>query len=108
MLEGIEHNFKQLQNSRFVTNSFKRTHFTQTFSASPIVSLTCSGAAVAQWSIYRIMAGMSCVSSSPLPIKTHRVGQLCTLNLSRAETSSHWCGVVARRSGASSGDILVT
>ncbi|GFW19915.1 peptidase A2 domain-containing protein [Trichonephila clavipes] len=32
--------------------------------------------------------------SSPVPLKTHRVGQRCTLNLSRAETSSRWCGVV--------------
>ncbi|GFV37218.1 hypothetical protein TNCV_1056221 [Trichonephila clavipes] len=34
------------------------------------------------------------MSSSPVPIKTRRVGQRCTLNLSRAETSSRWCGVV--------------
>ncbi|GFV75327.1 uncharacterized protein TNCV_1481731 [Trichonephila clavipes] len=31
-------------------------------------------------------------SSSPVPLKTRRVGQRCTLNLSRAETSSRWCG----------------
>ncbi|GFW30470.1 uncharacterized protein TNCV_454081 [Trichonephila clavipes] len=38
------------------------------------------------------------MSSSPVvPLKTHRVGQRCTLNLSRAETSSRWCGVVVRR-----------
>ncbi|GFW97836.1 hypothetical protein TNCV_1425991 [Trichonephila clavipes] len=30
------------------------------------------------------------MSSSPVPLKTHRVGQRCTLNLSRAETSSRW------------------
>ncbi|GFU09546.1 uncharacterized protein TNCV_4091011 [Trichonephila clavipes] len=36
-------------------------------------------------------------SSSPVPLKTRRVGQRCTLNLSRAETSSRWCGVVVRR-----------
>ncbi|GFV17179.1 transposable element Tc1 transposase [Trichonephila clavipes] len=35
--------------------------------------------------------------SSPVPPKTRRVGQRCTLNLSRAETSSRWCGVVVRR-----------
>ncbi|GFS66080.1 hypothetical protein TNCV_2510731 [Trichonephila clavipes] len=36
---------------------------------------------------------MACLvtSSSPVPPKTRRVG------LSRAETSSHWCGVVVRR-----------
>ncbi|GFV81570.1 hypothetical protein TNCV_52941 [Trichonephila clavipes] len=31
------------------------------------------------------------MSSSPEPLKTRRVGQRCTLNLSRAETSSRWC-----------------
>ncbi|GFY30704.1 uncharacterized protein TNCV_3118641 [Trichonephila clavipes] len=36
-------------------------------------------------------------SSSPVPLKTSRVGHRCTLNLSRAETSSRWCGVVVRR-----------
>ncbi|GFX71064.1 uncharacterized protein TNCV_3648291 [Trichonephila clavipes] len=39
---------------------------------------------------------------------TSRVGQRCTLNLSRAETSSRWCGVVVRRGGASSGVVHVT
>ncbi|GFS80594.1 uncharacterized protein TNCV_3870191 [Trichonephila clavipes] len=37
--------------------------------------------------------------STLLPLKTRRVGQRCTLNLSRAETSSRWCGVVVRRGG---------
>ncbi|GFV31085.1 uncharacterized protein TNCV_2965781, partial [Trichonephila clavipes] len=40
------------------------------------------------------------------PSSTQRpaiVGQRCTLNLSRAETSSRWCGVVVRRGSASSG-----
>ncbi|GFU49848.1 uncharacterized protein TNCV_4686151 [Trichonephila clavipes] len=31
-------------------------------------------------------------SSSPVPLKTHRVWEKCTLNLSRVQTSS--CGVV--------------
>ncbi|GFX12717.1 uncharacterized protein TNCV_3436911 [Trichonephila clavipes] len=47
-------------------------------------------------------------SSSPVPLKTRRVGQRCTLNLSRAETSSRWCGVVAKKRGASSGVVHVT
>ncbi|GFU63206.1 hypothetical protein TNCV_1478001 [Trichonephila clavipes] len=42
------------------------------------------------------MAGHVTISS-PLPLKTHRVGQRCTLNLSRAQRSSRWCGVVDRR-----------
>ncbi|GFT03702.1 hypothetical protein TNCV_278641 [Trichonephila clavipes] len=36
--------------------------------------------------------GRHVMSSSPVPLKIHRVGQRCTLNLSRAETSSRWCG----------------
>ncbi|GFX85687.1 DUF5641 domain-containing protein [Trichonephila clavipes] len=44
----------------------------------------------------------------PVPINTRRVGQRCTLNLSRAETSSRWCGVVVRKGGASSGVVHVT
>ncbi|GFT30395.1 uncharacterized protein TNCV_2376891 [Trichonephila clavipes] len=56
---------------------------------------------------YRIVACLV-TSSSPVPLKTRRVGQRCTLNLSRVETSSHWCGVVVRRGGASSGVVHVT
>ncbi|GFU17208.1 uncharacterized protein TNCV_1854381 [Trichonephila clavipes] len=41
--------------------------------------------------------GRHVMSSSPVPLKTRRVGQRCTLNLSRVETSSRWCDVVARR-----------
>ncbi|GFS89901.1 transposable element Tc1 transposase [Trichonephila clavipes] len=55
-------------------------------------------AAVAEWYTYQIVACLV-TSSSPVPLKTHRVGQRCTLNLSRAETSSRWCGVVVRRGG---------
>ncbi|GFX21409.1 hypothetical protein TNCV_2821171 [Trichonephila clavipes] len=47
-------------------------------------------AAVAEWYRHRIVAGFV-TSSSPVPLKTRRVGQRCTLNLSRAETSSRWC-----------------
>ncbi|GFU84342.1 hypothetical protein TNCV_1252351 [Trichonephila clavipes] len=48
------------------------------------------------------------VSSSSVPLKTRRVEERCKLNLSRAQASSHWCGVVVMRAGASSGVILVT
>ncbi|GFU34879.1 hypothetical protein TNCV_2991981 [Trichonephila clavipes] len=34
--------------------------------------------------------------SSPVPLKTCRVGERCTLNLSRAQTSSCWSGVVIK------------
>ncbi|GFW31180.1 sterile alpha motif domain-containing protein 5 [Trichonephila clavipes] len=55
-------------------------------------------AVVAEW--YRCRT-VTCLvtSSSPVPLKIRRVGQRCTLNLSRAETSSCWCGVVVRRGG---------
>ncbi|GFU89519.1 uncharacterized protein TNCV_4802811 [Trichonephila clavipes] len=52
--------------------------------------------------------GRHVMSSNSVPLKTRRVGQQCTLNLSRAQTSSRWCGVVVRRSGASSGVVHVT
>ncbi|GFV50725.1 hypothetical protein TNCV_2213861 [Trichonephila clavipes] len=45
--------------------------------------------------------GWFVTSSSPVPLKTRRVGERCTLHLSRAETSSRWCGEVVRRGGAS-------
>ncbi|GFV38606.1 uncharacterized protein TNCV_132451 [Trichonephila clavipes] len=52
--------------------------------------------------------GWHVTSSSPVPLKTRRVGERCPLNLSRAQTSSRWCGVVVRRGGASSGVVFVT
>ncbi|GFX84500.1 uncharacterized protein TNCV_3531971 [Trichonephila clavipes] len=55
-------------------------------------------AAVAEWYWYRNVACFV-TGSSPVPLKTRRVGQRCTLNLSRAETSSRWCDVVVRRGG---------
>ncbi|GFV66648.1 uncharacterized protein TNCV_2594691 [Trichonephila clavipes] len=64
-------------------------------------------AAVAEWYRYRTVACLV-TGSSPVPLKTRRVGQRCTLNLSRAETSSRWCGVVVRRGGGSSGVVHVT
>ncbi|GFV34000.1 transposable element Tc1 transposase [Trichonephila clavipes] len=54
--------------------------------------------AVTEWSRYRIVAGLV-TSSSPVPLKTCHVGQLCPLNLSRAQTFSRWCDVVVRRMG---------
>ncbi|GFV30209.1 hypothetical protein TNCV_96861 [Trichonephila clavipes] len=49
--------------------------------------MTCIVAAVAEWYRHRIVAGFV-TSSSPVPLKTRREGQRCTLNLSRAKTSS--------------------
>ncbi|GFU34584.1 hypothetical protein TNCV_1993141 [Trichonephila clavipes] len=36
-------------------------------------------------------------SSSPVQLKNRRVGEKCTLNLSRAQTSSCWSGVAVER-----------
>ncbi|GFV08351.1 hypothetical protein TNCV_327851 [Trichonephila clavipes] len=52
--------------------------------------------------------GRHVMSSSPVPPQTRRVEQRCTLNLSRDETSFHWCGVIVRRGGARSGVVHVT
>ncbi|GFX16068.1 hypothetical protein TNCV_4703261 [Trichonephila clavipes] len=41
--------------------------------------------------------GLRVTSSIPVPIKIRRVGQRCMINLSRAETSCRWCGVIVRR-----------
>ncbi|GFW47059.1 hypothetical protein TNCV_55131 [Trichonephila clavipes] len=37
--------------------------------------------------------------SSPVPLKTRPLGQRCTLNLSRAQTVSHWTGSDVVQSG---------
>ncbi|GFW75786.1 transposable element Tc1 transposase [Trichonephila clavipes] len=42
-----------------------------------------------------------CHEFEPSTTKTRRVGQRCTLNLSRAETSSCWCGVIGQKQGRS-------
>ncbi|GFS68485.1 hypothetical protein TNCV_4584151 [Trichonephila clavipes] len=52
--------------------------------------------------------GRHVMSSSPVPLKTSRVGQRCTLNLSRTQASSRWCGVDVKRGGASSSVVHVT
>ncbi|GFW04368.1 hypothetical protein TNCV_877401 [Trichonephila clavipes] len=48
------------------------------------------------------------MGSSLVQLKTRRVGELCTLNLSTAQTSSRWSGVVVRKLAASSGVVFVT
>ncbi|GFU63482.1 uncharacterized protein TNCV_5047211 [Trichonephila clavipes] len=71
-----------------------------------IVSRRHLVAAVAEWYRYRIVACLA-TSSNPVPLKTCRVGQRSTLNLSRAETRPP-VNVVVRRGGASSGVVHVT
>ncbi|GFX46880.1 uncharacterized protein TNCV_4040251 [Trichonephila clavipes] len=48
------------------------------------------------------------MSLSPVPLKTCRVRERCSLNLSSAQTSSRWSGMEVRRGGTNSGVILVT
>ncbi|GFX57605.1 hypothetical protein TNCV_2675911 [Trichonephila clavipes] len=52
--------------------------------------------------------GWHVTCSRPVPIKTHCVGKCCTLSLSRAQTSSHWWGLVVWRGDAGSGVVIVT
>ncbi|GFY26111.1 hypothetical protein TNCV_354281 [Trichonephila clavipes] len=51
--------------------------------------------------------GWQVMSSSPVLLKTRRAGERCTLNRSRAQTSSRWCGLVVRRAVANSDVVLV-
>ncbi|GFY36528.1 uncharacterized protein TNCV_27341 [Trichonephila clavipes] len=64
-------------------------------------------AAVAKWYRYRTVACFV-TGSSPVPLKTRRVGQRCTFNLSRAEKSSRWqWGVFAVEAYFSNGRSVV-
>ncbi|GFV01388.1 hypothetical protein TNCV_1592481 [Trichonephila clavipes] len=47
------------------------------------------------------------MSSSPVRQKTCGVGKRCTLDLSRAQTSSHWCDVVVKKGGRSSASFAI-
>ncbi|GFV73649.1 uncharacterized protein TNCV_3200241 [Trichonephila clavipes] len=79
----------------------RRFTITELSSRLPQISENASGseknavAAGVEWSRYRFLAGLV-TSSSPVPLKTRRVGERCTLKLSRAQ-SSRWCGVIVRR-----------
>ncbi|GFX15804.1 uncharacterized protein TNCV_1061261 [Trichonephila clavipes] len=52
--------------------------------------------------------GRHVMSSIPVPLKTRRVGQRGTLNLSRTQTFSHWCVMVVRRKVESSFVVHIT
>ncbi|GFV08433.1 uncharacterized protein TNCV_328671 [Trichonephila clavipes] len=43
--------------------------------------------------------GWNAMSSNLVQLKIRRVGERCALNLSRAQTSSRWCGVKVKRGG---------
>ncbi|GFX46871.1 hypothetical protein TNCV_4040171 [Trichonephila clavipes] len=51
---------------------------------------------------------LPCREFEPSTTKDPPCRAAITLNLSRAETSSRWCGVIVRRGGASSGVVHVT
>ncbi|GFX01421.1 retrovirus-related Pol polyprotein from transposon 17.6 [Trichonephila clavipes] len=69
-------------------NIFSRMGFPREIQCDQGTSFTSAlVAAVAEWYRYRTVACFV-TGSSPVPLKTRRVGQRCTLNLSRAETSS--------------------
>ncbi|GFX86399.1 uncharacterized protein TNCV_2562881 [Trichonephila clavipes] len=76
-------------------------------SSSGVSSRVAFVVAVDEWSRYRIVAGLV-MNSNPVPLKTRLIGQRCTLNLSRAEASSRWCGAEVTREGTSSGVVHVT
>ncbi|GFW54086.1 uncharacterized protein TNCV_3828941 [Trichonephila clavipes] len=84
--------------SRFLEHLRAQGHVTLAVKKNRHLTLRQTLAAVAEWYRYRTVACFV-TGSSPVPLKTRRVGQRCTLNLSRAETSSRWCGVVVRRGG---------
>ncbi|PRD35321.1 UNVERIFIED_CONTAM: hypothetical protein NCL1_11868 [Trichonephila clavipes] len=52
--------------------------------------------------------GWHVIEFDPSTSKDPLCRERCTLNLSRAQTSSRWCGVVVRRGGVSSGVVLVS
>ncbi|GFV62957.1 DDE_3 domain-containing protein [Trichonephila clavipes] len=55
--------------------------------------------------VVKVLAhGRHVMSSSPIPLRVRRVGERCTLHLSRTQTSSSWCD----SGGANSGVVLVT
>ncbi|GFT85761.1 hypothetical protein TNCV_4027061 [Trichonephila clavipes] len=81
--------YKPIDSSRDRTGNLRLTKWT----ALPLSHLV---APAAEWSRYWIVAGLV-TSSSPVPLKTRHVGERCTLNLSRAQTSCQWCGVGVRR-----------
>ncbi|GFT60408.1 histone-lysine N-methyltransferase SETMAR [Trichonephila clavipes] len=78
---------------RLIKTSLKKTAFKNTEGTSRDVErFKRDGVAVVtEWYRHRIVACLV-TSSSPVPLKTFRVEQRCTLNLSRAETPSRWCG----------------
>ncbi|GFY03744.1 uncharacterized protein TNCV_4550811 [Trichonephila clavipes] len=86
---------------KVIENWTSRLDYIRASRGSPI---SCYNIPVVKASDY----GRHDMSSISVPLKTRRVGHRCSLNLSRAETSFRWCGVVVRREGVISGIIHVT
>ncbi|GFU05285.1 hypothetical protein TNCV_964691 [Trichonephila clavipes] len=80
----------------FMFSVFNSDSFAATVLARPTSITKNMTAKLAEWSRYWIMAGLV-TSSSPVSLKTCRAEKRCTINLSRAQTSFRWCGVVVRR-----------
>ncbi|GFT75848.1 hypothetical protein TNCV_851491 [Trichonephila clavipes] len=76
----------------------------KSFALSPPTGVCGRGSQVVKVSDH----GWRIMSSSPVPLKTRRVWERCTSNLSRTQTPSRRGGVVVRRGGTSSGVVLVT
>ncbi|GFW50365.1 hypothetical protein TNCV_2886711 [Trichonephila clavipes] len=75
---------------------FNSDSFAATVLARPTSITKNMTVKLAEWSRYWIMAALV-TSSNPVPLKTCRVEKRCTINLSRAQTSFRWYGVVVRR-----------
>ncbi|GFX90001.1 uncharacterized protein TNCV_886991 [Trichonephila clavipes] len=63
------------------------------YSQNILKSSLCHGSLV----VKTLDHGWRVMSSSPVPLKTRRVGERCTINMLRAQTSSRWWAVVIRR-----------
>ncbi|GFU80890.1 ubiquitin carboxyl-terminal hydrolase [Trichonephila clavipes] len=82
---------ESISGQKLIFSTLSYIHIVKRFHTPSIFLPLCAVAAVAEWYRHRIVAGFV-TSSSPVPLKTRRLGQRCMLNLSRAETSSRWCG----------------
>ncbi|GFX76256.1 hypothetical protein TNCV_4036571 [Trichonephila clavipes] len=118
---GVTENIRNPLQSQFLDPKSNLTKDSKTITFRPPWCRGCSGVLLTGYfgrailltkhlNLVRVSdRGWHVTSSRPVPLKIRRVEQRCTLNLSRAETSSRWCGgVVVRRRGDSSGVVLVT
>ncbi|GFV51747.1 uncharacterized protein TNCV_1321031 [Trichonephila clavipes] len=98
-----------LTTSKLPSGKLKKRIFPLTTTYGPAVSRTGNRQPKEGWGspVVKVLDhDRHVMSSIPVPLKTRRVGQRCTLNLSRAEMSSRWCGVVIRSGGGQALGIL--